>query len=63
VLDGYFLKVMKDISMKNYLNLGPTLRYLGSKEFEIINLKIITKGLGENLSSDFIKNSLIMEAS
>ena len=61
-LDRYFLKLAKDISIKNYLNLGPTLRFLVSKEFEIKNLKVIAKGIGENFSSDFIKGSLIMEA-
>ncbi len=62
VLDGYFIKLIKDISLKNYLNLGPTLRFLVSKEYEIKNLKMIAKGISENFSSDFIKNSLIMEA-
>ena len=62
VLDCYFIKLIKDISIKNYLNLGPTLRFIGSKEFEIQNLKVITKGIGENLSSDFIKRLLITEA-
>jgi vacuolar-type H+-ATPase subunit C/Vma6 len=62
VLDGLFIKQIKDISLKNYLNLGPTLRFLVSKEFEITNLKIIAKGIGEKLSVDFIRNSLIQEA-
>ena len=62
VLDGYFIKLIKDISIKNYLNLGPTLRFIVSKELEIKNLKMIAKGIGENLSSEFIKDSLIMEA-
>jgi len=61
VLDGYFLKLIKDISIRNYLNLGPTIRFLVSKEFEIMNLKIIAKGIGENLSSDLIKKFLITE--
>ena len=61
VLDGYFIKLIKDISLKNYSNLGPTLRFLVSKEYEIKNLKMIAKGISENLSSDFIKDSLIME--
>jgi V/A-type H+-transporting ATPase subunit C len=61
-LDGYFLKLMEDISIHNYLNLGPTLRFIVSKEFEIQNLKAIAKGIGERLSSDIIKGSLITEA-
>ena len=62
-LDRYFLKIIKDLSLQNILNIGPTLRFIISKEFEIKNLKIIAKGVGENLSSDIIKNNLIMEAS
>ena len=61
VLDCYFIKLIKDISIKNYLNLGPTLRFIVSKEYEIQNLKVITKGIGESLSSDFIKRLLITE--
>jgi len=63
VLDGLFLKLVKDISVQNYINIGPTIRFLVSKEFEIKNLKIIAKGVGENLSSDIIKSFLIKEAS
>ena len=61
VLDGYFLKLVKDLSLKYYLNLGPTLRFLVSKEVEIQNLKVIAKGIGERLSSDHIKKLLVME--
>jgi len=61
-LDSLFLKLVKDISIQNYINIGPTIRFLVSKEFEIKNLKIIAKGIGENLSSDIIKNFLIKEA-
>ena len=62
-LDSLFLKFVKDISIQNYINIGPTIRFIVSKEFEIQNLKSIAKGIGENLSSDLIKTSLIMEAS
>ena len=60
-LDGFFLKLVKDISLQNYLNLGPTLRFLVSKEFEIKNLKVVAKGIGENLTSDLIKGLLVKE--
>jgi len=60
-LDGVFLKLVKDISLQNYINIGPTLRFLVSKEFEIKNLKIIAKGISENLSEDDIKSSLVLE--
>jgi len=61
-LDGYFLKLVKDISLKNYLNLGPTIRFLVTKEFEIKNLKMVAKGVDERLPSDAIKKFLITEA-
>ena len=61
-LDGLLIKLVKDISLQNFLNLGPTLRFLVSKEFEIKNLKVVAKGIGENLSSDLIKDLLIKEA-
>ena len=60
-LDRFFLKHITEISTKNYVTIGPTLRFIVSKEFEIQNLKIIAKGVAENLSSDFTKKFLIME--
>jgi len=62
-LDGQFLKLVGDLSMKNYINIGPTIRFLVSKEFEIRNLKIIAKGVSEKLSPDIIKKYLVWEAS
>jgi len=62
-LDAHFLKLVKNISIQNYVTIGPTIRFLVSKEFEIKNLKIILKGIVENLSSDIIKPLLIMEVS
>jgi len=61
-LDRLYLKLVEDISTQNYVNIGPTIRFLVSKEFEIRNLKIIAKGIGENMHPDTIKNFLIMEA-
>ena len=61
-LDNFLLKLVKEISMQNYLNFGPTIRFLVSKEFEIKNLKVVAKGVGERLPSDAIKSFLIMEA-
>jgi vacuolar-type H+-ATPase subunit C/Vma6 len=53
---------MKDISTQNYVTIGPTIRFLVSKEFEIKNLKIVAKGVDEHLSSELIKGFLIKEA-
>ena len=61
-LDSLFLKLVGDISTQNYVTIGPTIRFLVSKEFEIRNLKIIAKGISENLSPDNIKGFLVMEA-
>ncbi|MCK5637050.1 MAG: V-type ATPase subunit, partial [Thermoplasmatales archaeon] len=62
VLDSHLLKLMEDISTQNYVTIGPTIRFIVSKEFEIENLKIIVKGVSEGLSSDFIKPLLTKEA-
>lgn len=62
-LDGHLLKLVREISTQNFVTIGPTFRYIISKEFEIKNLKIITKGIGEEISSDIIKPLLIREAS
>ncbi len=61
-LDGLYLKLVKNISIKNYVTIGPTIRFIVSKEYEIRNLKVIVKGLGEGLSSDIIKRVLVKEA-
>jgi V/A-type H+-transporting ATPase subunit C len=60
-LDKHFLKLVEDISIQNYLSIGPTIRFLISKEFEIMNLKIIVKGIAENLPTDIIKKFLVFE--
>jgi len=61
-LDKLLLNLVREISMQNYSSIGPTIRFLVSKEFEIRNLKIITKGISEKLSPDMIKTYLVMEA-
>ena len=53
---------MEDIFTQNYVTIGPTIRFIISKEFEIENLKIIVKGVSEDLSSDIIKPLLTKEA-
>jgi len=60
-LENNFLKLVKNISTQNYATIGPTIRFLVSKEFEIKNLKIIGKGIDEGLSSDLIKPLLVKE--
>jgi len=61
-LDNLYLKLVKNISLKNYVTIGPTIRFLVSKEYEIKNLKAIVKGIGEGISSEIINRILIKEA-
>jgi V/A-type H+-transporting ATPase subunit C len=61
-LDGLFIKLLRDLSLQYFVSIGPTFRFLVSKEFEIQNLKIIAKGVGEKLSSDVMKRFFVMEA-
>ena len=60
-LDNLFLHQIRDLSTQYYVSIGPTLRFLISKEFEIKNLKIITKGISENINKNMIKKLLILE--
>jgi len=60
VLDELFLKKLKEFSIQNYVHIGPILRYLISKEYEIMNLKIISKGIEENINPNIIKKLIIM---
>ena len=62
-LEERFLALVKNISIKNYVTIGPTLRFLVNKEYEIRNLKAVVKGLGENIPSEIIKKLMIKEAS
>ncbi len=60
-LDSLFLDLIKEISLNNYSTIGPTLRFLIFKEYEIQNLKIIAKGIAEDLSKEFTKQFFVME--
>ncbi len=62
-LDQHMLTVIRDISTQYYTSIGPSLRFLVTKEIEITNLKIIAKGLSERMPLESIKSLLRMEAS
>jgi len=62
-LDSLLLKLVAEISTQNYISIGPTIRFLVSKEFEIRNLKIVTKGVSESVSPEIIKTFLVKGAS
>jgi vacuolar-type H+-ATPase subunit C/Vma6 len=60
-LELLFTRLVKEISQQYYTTIGPTLRFLVSKETEIQNLKIISKGVSEHLSSDLITPLCVLE--
>ena len=60
-LDKLMFKFARNISTTNYTTIGPAIRFLVSKELEIRNLKIIVKGIAEQLPTEYIKPLLIME--
>jgi vacuolar-type H+-ATPase subunit C/Vma6 len=60
-LDSEMLSLLRNISQQYYVSIGPSLRYLISKQSEITNLKIICKGIGEKISSDHILPLLVTE--
>jgi vacuolar-type H+-ATPase subunit C/Vma6 len=60
-LHNYLLEKVKQLSIKYYSSIGPTIRFLVSKEFEIMNLKIIVKGISEDFSKDMLKQLLVSE--
>ncbi|HID25745.1 MAG TPA: hypothetical protein EYP23_04710 [Thermoplasmata archaeon] len=60
-LDKALLEVAGSLSIKNFPLFGPLLRFIIAKEFEIRNLKVIAKGIEENVGVGRIKPLLIME--
>ncbi len=61
-LDQYSLQVTRELSTNYYVTIGPTLRFLFSKEFEIQNLKIIAKAIGEHIDTERMKRLIVLEA-
>lgn len=62
VIHGSFLQRIRELSLQNYQTIGPSLRFLVSREFEIQNLKVIVKGIAEQLSKEIIQPNLVTEA-
>jgi len=60
-VDAALLSTLRQISQQYYVNIGPSLRHLISKEIEITNLKIISKGIAEHIATDHITPLLITE--
>lgn len=61
-LDEAMLDVVKQISQQYYVSIGPSIRFMVSKQIEITNLKIISKGIAERIKKDMITSLLITEA-
>lgn len=60
-LDRYLLQLLKELSVQYYMHLGPTLRFLLSRQYELQNLRVIAKGISEQLSSKDIRPLLVWE--
>jgi vacuolar-type H+-ATPase subunit C/Vma6 len=60
-LDSEMLSLLRNISQQYYVSIGPSLRYLISKQSEITNLKIICKGIEEQISSNHTLPLLVTE--
>jgi vacuolar-type H+-ATPase subunit C/Vma6 len=59
-IDRSLLKTVNDLSVKNYPFLGPLIRFIMSRYYEVRNLKVISKGVAEGLPKDRIKPLLII---
>jgi len=59
-LDKMMLKSVGDISTRNFPFFGPLLKFIVSRHFEIRNLRVIVKGIEENLPKDRIKPLLVI---
>jgi len=62
-LDRFILHAVKELSLKHYLYLGPILRFLFSRQFEIQNLRVLAKGISEQMPSGEITPLLVWEDS
>ncbi|MEM0492888.1 MAG: V-type ATPase subunit [Candidatus Thermoplasmatota archaeon] len=60
-LDRCILKKIKDISLRYYQTMGPLLRFLVSKEYEVRNLKVIIKNIDSRMPYEQVKALLVIE--
>lgn len=60
-LDSHLIRLVREVSQQFFVTIGPTIRFLVSKEFEVQNLKVVAKGVAERLSPDRIQRLLITE--
>ncbi|MGM0509573.1 MAG: V-type ATPase subunit [Thermoplasmatota archaeon] len=60
-LDRTLMQITSEMSSQYILTVGPTVKFLVSKEIESRNLKVLLRGLTEGFSPDMIKNMMILE--
>ncbi len=60
-LDKKLLSIVSEILSQQILTVGPLIKYLVAKDLELRNLKILIRGLHEDMDSEKINNMMIME--
>ncbi|PKK85930.1 MAG: hypothetical protein CVT48_03300 [Thermoplasmata archaeon HGW-Thermoplasmata-1] len=60
-LDGYFITQVVRISVEHSLTIGPLLRYLVSRAYEVRNLKAVAKGIEERVDRERLRELMVME--
>ena len=60
-LDRYILNAVVKFGVKHTLTAGPVMRYMISKEFEVRNIKVVARGIYEQLQSKRINSMLVWE--
>jgi vacuolar-type H+-ATPase subunit C/Vma6 len=62
-LDRFLLNQVVKFGIKNTLTAGPLMRYLISSEFEFRNIKVVARGIYEQLQTPRINKMLVWEVS
>lgn len=60
-LDQTLMQITSEMASQYILTIGPTVKFLVSKEIEARNLKILLRGITEEFSPDMIKDMTILE--
>jgi V/A-type H+-transporting ATPase subunit C len=60
-LDRFLLNRSVKYGIKNTLTAGPVMRYMISKEFEVRNIKVVARGVYEQLHTQRINSMLVWE--
>ncbi|MFW6038390.1 MAG: V-type ATPase subunit [Candidatus Saliniplasma sp.] len=61
VIDVTMIDLASEIMSQYILNVGPILKYLVGKEYELRNLKALVRGVKEGVDSNRIKRMMILE--